>query len=161
MDRSSFFIQYPDFQQDRTAPILDEYYRLAQRYGWSRTSGTWKIHRRECLQVEFEFHLGSIESGNKLSGWQGLCGELGLSSTLPSIIRCKKVSHQPDTDHVLALMINLWDRPSNAFMSTFSISSTPDEPMIRSRHTAQKGNWQCTPSATRDSFRWMIPRGNV
>ncbi|KAL9004549.1 MAG: hypothetical protein Q9188_002643 [Gyalolechia gomerana] len=90
MAQSTFFNQYPSFRQKQKAPILDEFYRLARKMGWERYTTHWKIQRRECLQAEFAFHFGSIEAGNKLAGWEGLCQELGVSGRLGSITKCKK-----------------------------------------------------------------------
>ncbi|KAL9010363.1 MAG: hypothetical protein Q9173_004700 [Seirophora scorigena] len=90
MSQSSFFDQFPNFRQRHDAPILDEFRRLAQRQGWKRRMWEFNVNRRECLQAEYEYHFGSIEAGNKLAGWQGLCAELGLSGNIPSIVQCKK-----------------------------------------------------------------------
>lgn len=91
MSQFSFFDQYPAFHQDQTAPILDEFYRLARNMRWKRYSIRWKIQRRECLQAESAFQFGSIEANNKLAGWQGLCEELGLGGNLASIKKHKMV----------------------------------------------------------------------
>ncbi|KAL8930763.1 MAG: hypothetical protein Q9208_000304 [Pyrenodesmia sp. 3 TL-2023] len=91
MSQSSFFALYPGFRQDPGAPLLDEFRRLASEQGWEGTE--WKIKRRECFLAEFELRLGSIEVGNKLAAWQGLCHELRLNDNLPSIKRCKKIEN--------------------------------------------------------------------
>ncbi|KAI4093383.1 MAG: hypothetical protein LQ344_002971 [Seirophora lacunosa] len=90
MSRSSFFDQFPNFRQRHNAPILDEFRRLAQQQGWKRRTWQFNVNRRECLQAEYEYQFGSIEAGNKLAAWQGLCAELGLSANIPSIVKCKK-----------------------------------------------------------------------
>ncbi|KAL8809745.1 MAG: hypothetical protein Q9223_007880, partial [Gallowayella weberi] len=92
MTQSVFFDQYPTFQQRHTAPILQEYGRLAQTRGWRKGTTDWKDNRKTCLQAEFEFHFGSIDTGNKLAGWQNLCQELRVHGDTSSIVKCKKVS---------------------------------------------------------------------
>ncbi|KAL8749954.1 MAG: hypothetical protein Q9184_006604 [Pyrenodesmia sp. 2 TL-2023] len=92
MSQSSFFDRYPSFHQDHRAPILDEFRRLANQQCWFKKQHVWKWekHRKECLREEFMFHFGSIEAGNKLAGWQGLCQELGVTGNISSIAKCKK-----------------------------------------------------------------------
>ncbi|KAL8851043.1 MAG: hypothetical protein Q9221_004033 [Calogaya cf. arnoldii] len=92
MSRSTFFFdKYPHFQQDPLAPINDEFERLAQIQGWRKKQTEWRIQRGECLQAEFEFHLGSIEVDGKLAAWRNLCLELGIGlNKLTSITECKK-----------------------------------------------------------------------
>ncbi|KAL8952342.1 MAG: hypothetical protein Q9222_001753 [Ikaeria aurantiellina] len=90
MVQSTFFDQYPDFRQFLRRPIIVEYRRLAQKRGWGKDSQAFRIHRRECLQAEFELHFGSIERNGKLAGWQMLCQELGLTGNLSTVTQCKK-----------------------------------------------------------------------
>ncbi|KAL8808496.1 MAG: hypothetical protein Q9182_000047 [Xanthomendoza sp. 2 TL-2023] len=94
MAQSVFFDQYPNFRQRHTAPILNEFRRLAQTQGWRKVDDAWKINRQACLQAEFEFHFGSIETENKLAGWQNLCQELGVDGDTSSIAKCKKALRQ-------------------------------------------------------------------
>ncbi|KAI4229585.1 MAG: hypothetical protein L6R36_000743 [Xanthoria steineri] len=90
MPRSEFFDRYPHFQQDPSAPINEEFKRLASIEGWNKKSIEWRIHRRECLEAEFEVHLGGIDLSRDLAVWHGLCQELGVSvAQLTSIKKCK------------------------------------------------------------------------
>ena len=95
MPRSDFFDRYPHFQQDPSAAINEEFKRLASVEGWrkkSDESDEWRIHRRECLEAEFEVHLGGIDLSRDLAVWHGLCQELGVSvALLTSIKKCKTV----------------------------------------------------------------------
>ncbi|KAL8680113.1 MAG: hypothetical protein Q9224_006970, partial [Gallowayella concinna] len=90
MSRSTFFDQYPDFDHDPATPIEEEFQRLAELQGWRKKTTDWKINRGECLQAEFELHLGSIEVSGKLAAWQALCRELDITGDLSSITKCKK-----------------------------------------------------------------------
>ncbi|KAL8736637.1 MAG: hypothetical protein Q9166_000003 [cf. Caloplaca sp. 2 TL-2023] len=94
MSQSTFFDQYPRFRQDNAAPILDEFRRLSQTQKWGNKFPQWRVKRKECLLAEFELHFGSVESNNKLVGWQGLCQELRIHGNLPSIKKCKKALKQ-------------------------------------------------------------------
>ena len=92
MTQSAFFNRYPRFQQNIGAPIDHEFGRLARQQHWPKYSTNWKVNRGECLQAEFEVHLGRIEMSGKLAAWQYLCQVIGIGGNMRSITMCKKVT---------------------------------------------------------------------
>ena len=44
-----FLAQFPDFRWDPTAPLLENFGRLADQEGWSKKSKTYKRMRRDFL----------------------------------------------------------------------------------------------------------------
>ena len=98
---ASFFAAYPDFKPDPTASIIAEFNQLAISQNWKKGSKTYKKHKRQCLEEEFNAQYGNnnATSMSKLETWQTFYMELlsrsGTTTTpssLPgSITQCKKV----------------------------------------------------------------------
>jgi hypothetical protein len=83
----TFWDKFPPFIPRPAAPFVEEFNRLANQEGW----GTKRKRRylAKALSDEIDFHS---EVSRGLVRWRRLCHELGVSSELESITRCKKVS---------------------------------------------------------------------
>ncbi|GAB7347992.1 hypothetical protein MBLNU459_g5490t1 [Dothideomycetes sp. NU459] len=97
-----FFDEFMHFTRDPTAPILDEFYRLAAQQGWGKK--TKKKMRQVCLAEEMTDTFAGLDIGgvavytgsantagsDKLHHWQALCAELCMTHIPGSITQCKK-----------------------------------------------------------------------
>jgi hypothetical protein len=93
---SSYWGSFPDFDHNPSAPVKDEFQRLANLEGWMGNNGNKTEKYREewakCFQAEFNEHYGDPSS---LAGWQTLCREFGLDVIPGSVKKCKHVSCFP------------------------------------------------------------------
>jgi hypothetical protein len=89
-DRSSFFLQYPNFVPDRSAPLHHEIDRLAKQEGWHAR----KISERRAAAYSAEAALQCGSSG-VLERLQTLCVDAGVARAdcVPKSIKlCRKAS---------------------------------------------------------------------
>ena len=96
-----FLAQFPDFRWDPTAPLLENFGRLADQEGWSKKSKTYKKMRRDFLAegVLIGFLDAFGKNASSLQAWQSLCKTIGVLETedgeglslLTSIKACKNV----------------------------------------------------------------------
>jgi hypothetical protein len=111
---SSYWDSYPDFDHNPTAPVRDEFQRLAKLTGWMGKGKAKKATCREewgrCFQSEFEKYYGTDTSS--LVGWQTLCREVGLNIIPESVTKCKRVSYFPfKFPAVILFVLNNLGRP--------------------------------------------------
>jgi len=89
---ASYFDSFPDFTEDKSAPIRHEFDRLAKANGWGKKKDDYKEQRLICLTMEFDRYYKQLTTTN-LEAWQILCAEIMPGSPVPpSITQCKKVS---------------------------------------------------------------------
>ena len=98
---STYLTQFPDFQSDPTAPLLETFRCLAIHVGWGKKSKTYKEQKRAFLTEAVEVGFLSTFGGNSssLQAWQSLCKTIGVPETrvgedpplLTSISECKNV----------------------------------------------------------------------
>lgn len=81
-----FWLKFPGFTPNPTAPLLDEIDRLANQQGWS--AKTRRKRQAEAVAAEVAFHC---DGSSGLERWQKLCKEVGIDKNLKSITQCKKV----------------------------------------------------------------------
>lgn len=89
LEEMSFFTNFPDFDHDPAASILEEFERLTIHRQWKRGGERWKKERNRCLNEEFEHHYTA--GVTVLDQWQGLCRELSIDPVPGTITQCKKV----------------------------------------------------------------------
>jgi len=97
---STDLAQYSNFQSDPTAPLLENFRRLAIHEGWKKKSNRYKEERRVFLAQAVELGFLDAFGGNvnSLQAWQSLCRTIGVPETkegeeatlLTSITACKK-----------------------------------------------------------------------
>jgi len=88
MSDKGFFDQFLGFVPDPSAPVEDEYARLAHYMRWKPKSKIWKTNRDRCFNSEFVTHYGN--DAGRLQNWQSLCQEVRVKRTTESITQCKK-----------------------------------------------------------------------
>lgn len=96
--------QFPDFESDPTASLLDNFKRLAIQEGWSKKSQTYKEQRRVFLAeaVEDAFLDNFGVNVSSLQAWQSLCQTIGVPESkegeevpqLTSISACQRVCYR-------------------------------------------------------------------
>jgi hypothetical protein len=92
--------QFSNFQSDPTAPLLENFKRLAIQEGWKKKSKTYKEERRVFLAegVEARFLDKFGVNVSSLQAWQSLCQTIGVPESkeggyvpqLTSIKACQK-----------------------------------------------------------------------
>ncbi|KAJ9623558.1 hypothetical protein H2203_005820 [Taxawa tesnikishii (nom. ined.)] len=84
----SYFDNFPKFKHNPTAPIAQEFGRLASEQGWKKKNRDKLFHeeRALCYAMEFALHFND---DSKLANWQALCSEVGIEPER-SITKCKK-----------------------------------------------------------------------
>jgi hypothetical protein len=86
----------PDYNNDPTISITENFSRLAIQEGWSKKSKSYKEGRKafiaEAVETGFISHFGVNTSS--LQAWQSLCRTIGIENvdSLTSIKSCKKVT---------------------------------------------------------------------
>ena len=98
---STYLTRFPNFQLDPTAPLLENFERLAVREGWNKKSKKYRKERKAFLAegVLFGFLDAFGKNAMSLQAWQSLCKTIGVPETkegedpplLTSISECKKV----------------------------------------------------------------------
>ncbi|KAJ6505844.1 hypothetical protein C8R47DRAFT_1006339 [Mycena vitilis] len=84
---SEYWLAYPNFLHNPTAPLRQEFRLLAAQRGW--TGKQYKREWERCARDEFSHHFGRDEG--RLAGWQALCTTVGVDDVPESIKRCKQV----------------------------------------------------------------------
>ncbi|KAK4979593.1 hypothetical protein LTR66_010429 [Elasticomyces elasticus] len=91
MRPTSLFDQHPTFTPHPTAPLSQEFARLAQHMGWRKGSHEWRANKRRAYLQEFARHWG--EDASRLDVWRRLCADVGVvegEAGLGSVTKCKK-----------------------------------------------------------------------
>ena len=84
----SWFIKFHPFVYDHTAPLEDNFYRLAAERKWGE-----KLTRKRWAQCQIEeFGNAYGTDTTKLEAWQSLCREVRIEGPMTSITQCRKVS---------------------------------------------------------------------
>ena len=92
MTEQAYFNRFPKFVPSPNATLIENFRALAKTRGWF--GKRYKEERKNYMIALADTHIGSIDTGSaaeKLAGLQGLCAEVGISSTPTSITKCKKV----------------------------------------------------------------------
>lgn len=96
-----FWLSFPNFVPDSTAPFEREFTRLARIEGWHATQ------KKGQLTGAVASELASMSGGvGALEQWKSLCRVVGITEELASITQCRKVNshqHQP-CSHCRGLM---------------------------------------------------------
>ncbi|KDQ15341.1 hypothetical protein BOTBODRAFT_31668 [Botryobasidium botryosum FD-172 SS1] len=79
----------PDFTRNSQLPFSSEFNRLATQRGWVVGSNRYRKEWSRCCGEEFTRQYG--QDAHRLSGWQGLCADVGIKDIPSSITQCKKV----------------------------------------------------------------------
>jgi hypothetical protein len=86
----------PDYNNDPTISIIENFRLLAIQEGWTKKSKSYKEGRKafiaEAVETGFESHFGV--NASSLQAWQNLCRTIGIENadSLTSISSCQKVS---------------------------------------------------------------------
>ncbi|PSN59007.1 hypothetical protein BS50DRAFT_509359 [Corynespora cassiicola Philippines] len=88
MTDNTFFGKFPGFEPDPSAPVSNEFFRLARHMRWRPGSKRFSKMRAECFRSEFAVYFGNDAS--RLQNWQSLCLELGIRENIGSITQCRK-----------------------------------------------------------------------
>lgn len=83
-----FFERFPGFRPNPSAPVSDEFSRLASHMNWNTKSKKYREMWLKCIYLEFHRHYGNESS--LLEPWQRLCRELQIEA-FQSISQCKTV----------------------------------------------------------------------
>ncbi|KAJ7232433.1 hypothetical protein B0H12DRAFT_1028383 [Mycena haematopus] len=97
---STYWNAHPTFVHNPTAPLHQEFKRLAEQCGWSRKGTQYKREWERCGREEFSHHFGRDD--NRLAGWQAMCATAGVKEAPESIKQCKQVLHA-------SVWINIFD----------------------------------------------------
>ena len=152
-----FLAQFPDFKWDPTAPLLENFGRLADQEGWSKKGKAYKKNRREFLAeaVVVRFLDAFGKNVSSLQAWQSLCKTIGVPETrggedptlLTSIKACQNVCCRTGVISPPSVFadVSVVYRPSTASTLILSISWTLVRPGMLSRgNSALKRNWPST-----------------
>ncbi|KAJ7448679.1 hypothetical protein B0H11DRAFT_2202355 [Mycena galericulata] len=86
---STYWNAYPDFSHDGTAPLRQEFNRLAAYCGWRVGRAKYKREWEQCALKEFSYQFGHDDS--RLAGWQAMCAFVRVKNVPDSIKKCKEV----------------------------------------------------------------------
>jgi hypothetical protein len=98
-----FFKNYRDFDYDPAKPYMNEFYRMAQHFGWGVRGKRYKKARKEfraAMILQFNDIYG-VDSKD-LNIWSNLFSTLEVSGVPQEAERCKKVGElsKDDTPHI-------------------------------------------------------------
>jgi hypothetical protein len=85
-----FWSQFPGFIPDPTAPLQEDFARLASHMRWGAAAR--RKHLADAIRAEISFHYSGTD---RLAYWQSVCKEVGVGKNLKSIADCKKVRVRP------------------------------------------------------------------
>ena len=85
-DVAPFWLGFPDFDADRTAPFEDQFASLAKQEGWGAKKRRKQLVRAISSEVAFR-----MDDHGRAEQWKSLCVEVGITGELKSITQCKKV----------------------------------------------------------------------
>ncbi|CAK5279655.1 unnamed protein product [Mycena citricolor] len=86
---SSFWTSLRGFDHDPTAPLREEFDRLAEQRGWKLKSENYKQNWVRCALEEFGYQFGRDE--DRLAGWQALCAIVGVTDVPDTIVGCRAI----------------------------------------------------------------------
>ncbi|KDN35284.1 hypothetical protein RSAG8_11719, partial [Rhizoctonia solani AG-8 WAC10335] len=90
---SAFFENYSSFDYDRSKPVMSEFYRMCDRFGWERDNEEREDARdnlRDAMVQEFNAIYGTDHES--LAAWQSLCRVLNLTNVPNKLEACRQVS---------------------------------------------------------------------
>jgi hypothetical protein len=85
-----FWSQFPGFIPDPTAPLQEDFARLASHMRWGVVAR--RKHLADAIKAEISFHYNGAD---RLAYWQSVCKEVGVGKNPRSIADCKKVRVRP------------------------------------------------------------------
>ena len=89
---SNYFTKFHDFNPDPSAPILQEFKRLAEIRNWNGKK--YKKEKSKCLLDEYGLYHATLTLGTRseqLEKARALCSDLGIEPAPASITACKEV----------------------------------------------------------------------
>ncbi|CAE6480629.1 unnamed protein product [Rhizoctonia solani] len=125
----AFFEEYRSFDYDSSKPVMDEFYRMCDRFGWKRNDKDREKARdklKDALVHEFNAIYGTDH--RSLAAWQSLRRVLNLTNVPDKLEACRR--------RVQSMHVNIVDLvdtpvtqvpvthfPSEAALSTYTIKS--------------------------------------
>lgn len=89
----AFFANYSDFQYQRSAPIVEEFYRMCDFFGWEKDDEERKTaHEDFKVAMVHDFNNLYGTDVNDIESWQKLCLALNITPLPQDIAGCRKVS---------------------------------------------------------------------
>lgn len=88
----NFFFTYSEFDYDRSASFMEEFYRMCDFFGWERDDPDRKeAHEEFRTAMVQEFNSFYGKDIDDLSAWQKLCKNVRISPVPDDIETCRKV----------------------------------------------------------------------
>ncbi|KAJ1309478.1 hypothetical protein OPQ81_006253 [Rhizoctonia solani] len=87
-----FFEKYPLFDYDSSKPVMSEFYRMCDQFGWERDDEERDEARddlKEALVQEFNTIYGTDQES--IVAWQSLCRVLNLSNVPDQLEPCRQL----------------------------------------------------------------------
>ena len=92
---NTYFANFPSFDENPRAPILQEFNRLADSQGWPRKTGRlddkptrYRSEKIACLYDQFDMHF---DPDHTYENAKRLCAEVGISPIPDTYTRCTEV----------------------------------------------------------------------
>ncbi|CAE6457930.1 unnamed protein product [Rhizoctonia solani] len=126
---SAFFRKYPSFDYDSSEPVMSEFYRMCDSFGWERGDEDREEARdglKDALVHEFNAIYGTDHES--LAAWQSLCRVLNLTSIPEQLEACRRLvksMHVNIVDLVdtPATQVPVTHFPSEEALSTYTIKN--------------------------------------
>jgi hypothetical protein len=91
---TDFFAQYPEFSYDASAPVMTEFWKMCDYFGWDEDDEERKSARgslKDAMTQQFNNIYGTdVES---ISAWKNLCQVLHIDPIPDELNACRNVSH--------------------------------------------------------------------
>ncbi|CAE6411267.1 unnamed protein product [Rhizoctonia solani] len=125
----AFFEKYPSFDYDSSKPVMAEFYRMCDRFGWEKDDEDREEARdnlKDAMVHEFNAIYGTDHES--LAAWQSLCRVLNLTNVPGKLRTCRrrvKSMHVNIVDLVdtPVTQVPVTHFPSEAALSTYTIKS--------------------------------------
>ncbi|KAL5635320.1 hypothetical protein ACGC1H_004191 [Rhizoctonia solani] len=119
-----FFERYPSFDYDSSKPVMAEFYRMCDRFGWERDDEDREEARdnlKDAMVQEFNAIYGTdLES---LAAWQSLCRVLNLTDVPDKLEACRRLVQSMHVNIVDLVDTPATQTPVTHFLSEAALSA--------------------------------------
>lgn len=95
MDNFFAQVKYQDFDYDPSQPVMNEFYRMCDKLGWSVGKGPCpqmkkaRTELKEALVLQFNRSYG--EDPESMDSWRSLCQIIRIAPIPDTMVECREV----------------------------------------------------------------------
>ncbi|KDN35285.1 hypothetical protein RSAG8_11720, partial [Rhizoctonia solani AG-8 WAC10335] len=120
----AFFGKYPSFNYDSSKPVMLEFYRMCDRFGWERDNRERekaRDHFKNAMVQEFNSIYGTDD--HSLAAWQNLCRVIKLADIPDELEACRQLVRSTHVNIVDLVDTRVTRTPVTHFPSEHALSA--------------------------------------